>query len=400
MKTDKEEEEKEPVDVVSAAIMAAVLEEREKERTKRHCPTCTCTSNNQTTNNFYSDDQSTHGSSPNDNDHSSHMTVFNKTGSKTSSITGQSSQYGLNVIDVGTQTVASYIGERGKVTSTCIYCHSNNRNLSSGLLESHDTPESSKGRKNKRPIVYKYNAGSNKDDLIITNSNKIISSDNHNSPSISFPWDWSLESQDSGSPSTPTSLTSASLSYESEASSFTSPQDSPGRISLTNTMPKTNIFTRSSQSPIKQESSNQMCYSTSNKSSINLSSGDQNLDNVSQISNQTVISNNINNYQDQKNELSLSQCHDIVAKVVQNSENFQYDKTPPINTVSLNSIASTKVPFNARSSHFDVFTPPIHRSPPLSSKKTESSVTQNWKNNNAIVVASSTSTASATETTL
>ena len=40
---DETDESKPPVDVVSAAIMAKVLEDREKERVfGKHCDTCTC----------------------------------------------------------------------------------------------------------------------------------------------------------------------------------------------------------------------------------------------------------------------------------------------------------------------------------------------------------------------
>ena len=150
-------------DIVSAAIMAAVLEERQRET--RHCATCTCGGRGEGVVGGGEGERSGGrwrgqerrgeggrsvgegydrgrggGDSPGDETdelvakllelrlqcESMQGDVSGGDQSVDSGVEacvcGVKPSSGSNVIDVGTQTVPSYIGESGKVHSTCIYC--------------------------------------------------------------------------------------------------------------------------------------------------------------------------------------------------------------------------------------------------------------------------------------
>ncbi|KAL7630488.1 UNVERIFIED_CONTAM: hypothetical protein RMT77_018523 [Armadillidium vulgare] len=216
-KGNDDEDKEEATDVVSASIMAAILKERESERNGKHCPTCTClvdkrknethvfTVHNDMTG---SDDRNYKFSSTSEHDM--------EEGKENDKIYYPFSS-DVSVIDVGTQTGRSYIGESDKVTSTCIYCHSlrNVSEMNNSNCDAH------------MKYGQKYDSGQK--GIVNKNSERVLSED------MNYHWDWQMEGQDSGFPSSPVSLTSASLSYESEASCFTSPQDSPGHLSLHST---------------------------------------------------------------------------------------------------------------------------------------------------------------------
>ena len=347
--------------------MAAVLEERQKERSARHCPTCTCSTNSRTSSNrnrteHRNDDADRRNSQSNLDDADQTRSTFRR-----------SENLDLNVIDVGTQTVASYIGETGKVRSTCIYCHSS-KNMSGYESVASNSPINNEDKilhnlksiKTKKPSKKSHSSSPNKDESI---SEIHGTNENNFSPSIVCPWDWSLESQDSGSPSTPTSLTSTSLSYESEASNFTSPQDSPGRISL----PTNNT--------------------------------------LSKISPNTKLASSSNNSNDSQAVLSTSNIkpsrtspyHAMISKLVLNSNIQGLSQPNNSNKISHSNNFNNnnnRLQFNTRSTHTDVFTPPIHQSPSMSSSKAETGVKSVISSADRISYASSTTTASATETSL
>lgn len=154
---------------------------------------------------------------------------------------------GANVIDVGTQTVPSYIGESGKVHSTCIYCKGQkikdkHRDKSKKLqrtkeMLSHDSPKLSVCSDGEDVSIISTSEASCciSDDVKKTRAHD--SNDSLHNSSVSpmmlgdsaCSWDWASQtgiSADSGSPSTPSSFCSmaASPSYESGLSSATSPQ--------------------------------------------------------------------------------------------------------------------------------------------------------------------------------
>ncbi|KAK4298031.1 hypothetical protein Pmani_029588, partial [Petrolisthes manimaculis] len=304
-KVQEESVKEEPVDAVSAAIMAAVLEERERERAGRHCPTCSCSSH--TTNTNTNTDPKTHDDGDmNGNGFRTagqhHDDELREDGGgretrlwgdtsktpRTTTITGggggdvpredRSKQHSggdgiytvgdvrdgwkgedddrrmiklpVNVVDVGTQVLPSYIGETGKVQSTCIYCHSTKTTSNEKL---HSTSGKSTGltlhtRSKSQPenrVSGQLQSGAGHGEHVGLRQYSNTSGSDLASPTPKSPmafgahpsWDWAANNVGADdSPSTPSttpsSLVSASLSYESETSNGTSPQDSPLRPPL------------------------------------------------------------------------------------------------------------------------------------------------------------------------
>ncbi|XP_042229699.1 uncharacterized protein LOC121871450 isoform X1 [Homarus americanus] len=247
----EEDEKEEPVDAVSAAIMAAVLEERQRERAKRHCSTCSCGSPKcdmvESDTLHPEDDRELNG---NGNSTSNYM--FNQEEELNMDI---KSRFKVNVVDVGTQVLPSYIGETGKVQSTCIYCQSSKNTSSEKLSSLERVPSKAMNllqhsRSKSQPInqltmqldedrTVKNADPSSPDSVLKSPAGKSFTFGSHSGNA----WDWAAEGHDSGTPSTPSSLVSASLSYESETSNVTSPQDSPGRLPL---VPSRSLITKSS----------------------------------------------------------------------------------------------------------------------------------------------------------
>ncbi|KAK7073801.1 Golgi organization [Halocaridina rubra] len=337
----EENTKEEPVDAVSAAIMAAVLEERQRERAKRHCSTCSCSSSKGES----SVGEPEENTELNGNGDDVDSKFQNREGSKFNRKIG----FKVNVVDVGTQMLPSYIGESGKVQSTCIYCQSS-KNVSSEKLLSVDRfgckalnllqHTRSKGQ----PVnqintsiddedTSKLAEPSSPDSELRNPSAKAYSYGVHSGSA----WDWAAESHDSGTPSTPSSLISASLSYESETSNVTSPQDSPGRVSLTSARlqpSKTTCLVSSPDSP------------------------------------------------------RSSQAFDSNANIAQQNPSLEGNYvTRPI------------TPLNSRSHCHETLTPPIHRSPPRPRTSGDYAVSRSSTSSPDVVV-SSTATASNTETTL
>lgn len=185
-------------------------------------------------------------------------------------ICGRSYSLGTNAIDVGTQTVPSYIGESGKVHSTCIYCkghkikdrqhHRENckkvqrskellllgiTDSSNKLSVSSDSESVSMARAGDTSVCAddgKKRGASLPSSAGITDIGGGPHHDLEELPSMSpvlgssCSWEWASQMgvpADSGSPSTPSSFTSiaASTSYESELSSAPSPLHGPGLTS-------------------------------------------------------------------------------------------------------------------------------------------------------------------------
>ena len=118
-----------------------------------------------------------------------------------------------HVIDVGTQTLPAYIGESGKVESTCIYCKGQKSKNKQNKKKNH--PKSMKknscGSDSFSEISESWSDNSNVDHKLTENGLS----------KSSCSWEWASTlgmPGDSGSPSTPSSFTSNNGSYESEFS--------------------------------------------------------------------------------------------------------------------------------------------------------------------------------------
>ena len=304
-----EEEVQEAENLVSAAIMAAVLEERQKEQ--KHCPTCSCDSKKamrdglaeirdpgrgDNNNRYLGSSDSQGGSSQKESSYRMSNGQTRSTNPPPSSdasdpyqvedgsdelvasllslrlkceslqqiqpqeidkreeevkdliqlvdcdeksennysvskcVCGRPFSTGTNVIDVGTQTVPSYIGESGKVRSTCIYCKGlkSKRREVGGPFRDGSFCSSLKGSDGE--------SISSEVSCYATDSNK-KSGVSPDRVSSSCSWEWPPEASvpiqsllsggDSGSPSTPSSFTS--VSCDSELSCVASPQLSPSK---------------------------------------------------------------------------------------------------------------------------------------------------------------------------
>ncbi|XP_050689511.1 tight junction-associated protein 1-like isoform X2 [Eriocheir sinensis] len=362
----EENTKEEPVDAVSAAIMAAVLEERQKERARQHCSTCTCGSPGTLHTPHASPPHPGSEDDPNGNPHNPH----NPPSSRSQGIGGLG--FRVSVVDVGTQVFPSYIGETGKVQSTCIYCHHSPR----APVPPHSSEVNGKGR-------------SGHEDGVPSRPPKTASPDSA--------WDWAAEGQDSGSPSTPSSLVSASLSYESETSNVTSPQESPGRLSLLPT---------SSSKP-------QGCGSLGGGYSVGSgctglygSGGGVAASPTSPHSSPDGYAMGNGMPRHLPPPVSYPSYHQSYhPPTTMNIPHSPPDMSPspPSTTTHYNHKHHHykshhnhhhRLQFNARSPSHDVFTPPIHRSPPQRHRTTTE---RSWSPE---VIAASTYTSSSTETTL
>ncbi|XP_071518253.1 uncharacterized protein [Panulirus ornatus] len=412
----EQNEKEEPVDAVSAAIMAAVLEERQRERARRHCSTCACGSpKSETRENTVVDIlQADENEELNGNHLFDQDDGLNR---------NSNSRFKVNVVDVGTQVLPSYIGETGKVQSTCIYCHSS-KNTSSEKLSSLEHVSSkamnlSQHTRSKSQPVNQLTAQADEDPPVrhIDPSSPDILLKSPTARTFTFAshsggaWDWAAEGHDSGTPSTPSSLISASLSYESETSNATSPQDSPGRLPLipTRSMVIKSSTQNSTDAPARVLDSVEGNVHTSQSSRL---MGETTVS-ASVISPYHNVSHSITSNLSRQSSSTYSSSHVPVVM----SSTFPHQSHVPRQHISYPSVSTNvsrtidrtnsnftpsspavyKIPFNARSPYQDVFTPPIHRSPPNPSKERES---RGRKGSTTDVIASSTTTASNTETTL
>nr|XP_045620638.1 uncharacterized protein LOC123771834 isoform X2 [Procambarus clarkii]XP_045620727.1 uncharacterized protein LOC123771834 isoform X2 [Procambarus clarkii] len=403
-KYSEENEKEEPVDAVSAAIMAAVLEERQRERAKRHCSTCSCGSPRTDTENdvLQTEDRELNGNSPSNY-------VFHQEEEFSRNI---NPMFKVNIVDVGTQVLPSYIGETGKVQSTCIYCQSC-KNTSSEKFTSLE-PVSSKAMnlshhsRSKSQPINQVSLQMDENHSVIKTSDPISPDSVLKSPTVkSFifgthsgsAWDWAAEGHDSGTPSTPSSLISASLSYESETSNVTSPQDSPGRLSQ---IPPRSLITK----PTKSSNTDNPDGNVNNSSQTSRQTGEVSVPaspchttdyNIIGYSSQHTSTANSSSHIPSVTPSSfppqshLSRRHINHSSPVPATSSKVYDRTN--HYFSPTSVATQKMSFNTRSPHQEVFTPSIHRSPPQR-------VSRGRRDSATDIVASSTTTASSTETTL
>ncbi|KAK8748893.1 hypothetical protein OTU49_016045 [Cherax quadricarinatus] len=402
-KYSEENEKDEPVDAVSAAIMAAVLEERQRERAKRHCSTCSCGSPRSDT----SENDTLQMEELNGNGNGTSNCIFHQEEELSRDI---KSQFKVNVVDVGTQVLPSYIGETGKVQSTCIYCHSS-KNMSSEKVSSLDRLSSkamnvSQHSRSKSQPINQVTMQMDEDHNVIKASDPSYHNSVLKSPtakSFTFgsqsgsAWDWAAEGHDSGTPSTPSSLISASLSYESETSNVTSPQDSPGRLSLI--PPKSLIkspkisntdITRVLQGVDVSVNTSQMSRLTGETSVlVSAASPYHTTGTSSQRSSNTSSSHTPSVTPNSFPQSHLPRHHIGCSSPVSTTSSKTHDRANPYFSPSL----ASKIPFSARSPHQDVFTPSIHRSPPQC-------VSRGRRDLATDIVASSTTTASSTETSL
>ncbi|XP_063849635.1 tight junction-associated protein 1-like isoform X1 [Scylla paramamosain] len=346
----------EPVDAVSAAIMAAVLEERQRERARQHCSTCTCGSTHTHTppGNTGMDDD------PNGNRDASHAP---HTPLSLPQEEGGSPVFRVSVVDVGTQVFPSYIGETGKVQSTCIYCHHSSR----APPPSHATDRSAEvnGKPARSQVM------GNVEEESPGHPPKTASPDSA--------WEWPAEGQDSGSPSTPSSLVSASLSYESETSNVTSPQESPGRLSLP---PKPARSQGSVDSPRVE------------RGAVTVGSGGTVAVLKSPLSSPSSgVGNGIARQGVAAHHPAAHPAPSTLPATMTTSIHHHNRHNQYHHRTSTTPHHHHRLQFNARSPGHDAFTPPIHRSPPQPHRETQHC----WPSD---VIASSTYTSSSTETTL
>lgn len=367
------------MDAVSAAIMAAVLEERQRERARQHCSTCTCGSTHTPPSNPSMEDD------PNGNRDTPHTSHTRPQGGE-----GDTSGFSVNVVDVGTQVFPSYIGETGKVQSTCIYCHHSSR----APAPPHTTD---------RTLEVNGKTARSQDESTQGHHPKAVSPDSA--------WDWAAEGQDSGSPSTPSSLVSASLSYESETSNVTSPQESPGRLSLP---PKGMRF---QGCVVESPRGGVGCVGiagsgvVASKSPLNSPLGCGVGNGVAR----QAFASHPHSHPIPLMIPSTTATQSLPHSTTSHSPPPQPQNTittiPPSATQPITMTTTTqhhgrqhrgsstshyhhsshRVPFSTRSPAHDVFTPPIHRSPP------HRETPRSWSTD---IVASSTYTSSSTETTL
>ncbi|XP_063592769.1 tight junction-associated protein 1-like isoform X1 [Penaeus indicus] len=414
----EENEKEQEVDSVSAAIMAAVLEERQRERARRHCSSCTCGSlKTDTGENILGD--STHLEDLQEINGNGNSSILPEEGSdredlKKNRLTG----FKVSVVDVGTQMFPSYIGETGKVQSTCIYCQSSKNVSQEKLSTLEHTVGKSKAmslmqhsRSRSQP-VNQVNSPSEEENsprsIHPSSPDSVLKSPTFRTHSRSA-WDWAAEGHDSGTPSTPSSLISASLSYESETSNV-SPQDSPGRLSLVPSrsqhgkpmnVQSSDIHKASRQNDngnniphvLKQQGLKdfEAAISPYHSSSLNTTANVSN--STTQSSDPTTQANSAGSFVYMSRRTSQYLGH-TPSPILTNHCNSG-SKPNPCYTPS--SPVTYKVPFNARSPHQDVFTPPIHRSPPHPRVPRENTIR---RDSSTDVVASSMTTASSTETTL
>lgn len=412
----------EPVDAVSAAIMAAVLEERQRERAQQHCSTCSCGnhSNNRSTTTTHNDNTSNGDEFT--NEHHPEKNNRNNLINGSFRCKGTEDHNNLKVksaLDIGTQTFPSYIGERGKVDFTCIYCEGQGAgSRGSSTISSNTSPSVTSSTHSlrstiaqttdiqyKNPLNYfenKSNMSSfqNKSPIVMSNE-RIENSkvplggsqvmrarrDDSRCSSISTvgsAWDWSTagEGHDSASPSTPSSLISASLSYESETSNITSPLNSPERLQDISS-------TIASPVSIAQYSEGNGTSSLPSKGINSLRSYNYDIYGTDIIdgNNEKLSSIAGNSYTTQISRNKTSTVSPV-------TQSFQISNNRCINT---GSPAISRIPFNARSPYNDVFSPPIHRSPPLQGELDPSGEDRNILYGNIV---SSTPTHSTTETNL
>ncbi|CAL4075295.1 unnamed protein product, partial [Meganyctiphanes norvegica] len=374
----------EPVDAVSAAIMAAVLEERQRERAQQHCSTCSCNNSSsrltgRTDNDQGNIDEFTSACHP---DETNRNNLFNN-GFHSKGETERSNLKVKSALDIGTQTFPSYIGERGKVNFTCIYCEGQGGgSRGSSSISSNTSPASSSHsiRSSIAPITdiqYKnslhdfenkanHSSYNNKSYSLLNNErldntgNKLqggqITRTRQDSRSnishVGSAWDWAstVEGHDSASPSTPSSLISASLSYESETSNITSPLNSPERLQDISSI-------KASPVSIAQYSAGNVGSSLSSKGKNSLKSY-----------NYDIYSTDVTDrYKEKLSSVTGNICTTQISRiknstVVPVTQSCQISNNKSIMTGSPN---LSKLPFNARSPYNDVFSPPIHRSPPL-----------------------------------
>ncbi|XP_064085889.1 uncharacterized protein LOC135201003 [Macrobrachium nipponense] len=401
----EESTKEEPVDAVSAAIMAAVLEERQRERARRHCSTCVCGSSSSQGDSCErrigeaEESQELNGKGDENDDCHFHSRV----GLKSRKI-----GFKVDYVDVGTQMLPSYIGESGKVQSTCIYCQSSK----SAPLERSNSKAMNilQHARSKSQPVNQINTtvdeSSSPDSTRRSPTSKTCTYSVHSGSA----WDWAAESHDSGTPSTPSSLVSASLSYESETSNVTSPQDSPGRLSLIpsgsqcNRTPSQVSSTDSPQNSVAVDRNANMpqarqlvgdisvstvvmypAYSTHHAPSetVRSCSGHK----------LPLVSVPAANHA-QSSRITSSHYADHPQHIVSHNLNHSYDQMSPYysqSSVIYQNYATTK------SSCQDTFTPPIHKSPPRTRSSAESSFRMSSSSD---IVVSSTTTASNTVTTL
>lgn len=396
--------------------MAAVLEERQRERARRHCSTCACGSpKSETLESTVGDILQTDENEELNGNH-----LFDQDDGLNRN---SNSRFKVNVVDVGTQVLPSYIGETGKVQSTCIYCHSSKNTSSEKLPSLEHVPSKamnlSQHIRSKSQPVNQLTAQADEDPPVrhIDPSSPDILLKSPTSKTFPFgshsggAWDWAAEGHDSGTPSTPSSLISASLSYESETSNVTSPQDSPGRLSLipsrsliiksstqnsTDTPARVpdsvdgNVNTSQSSRQIGEISVSALVISPYHNASHSITS------NLARQSSSTHSSSHVPLVTSSTfpHQSHVTRQHSSHSSVSTNTS-----KTPDRTNSSFtpSSPAAYKIPINARSQYQDVFTPPIHRSPPNRSKQREPSGRRGSSTN---IIASSTTTASSTETTL
>ncbi|XP_076065236.1 uncharacterized protein LOC143039240 isoform X2 [Oratosquilla oratoria] len=359
-----ENEKEEASDAVSAAIMAAVLEERAREHAKLHCTTCTCNSHSQNT---HTPDTISDDCEDLCGDQCENCGTFELEYSDC----GMRRPFKLQVIDVGTQTLPSYIGETEKVQATCIYCQSSKLAVSEKCNNSGSSVDDHGREVTERTTLVSHPATTTSPATSRSSKMQSLSTGYNGSA-----WDWPTESLDSGSPSTPSSLISASLSYESETSNTNSPQDSPEKSVMHSTA-------GTSQSSSNHNNSENV---RANGPSHLISPYQKMLSNIGQVSSASTSVGSGPTHQSPKL-----------------GYNSAFSTTP-------------KIPFNARSPYQDVFTPTIHRSPPggksfkasactASTVAVTSSVARSTVLTASIatpsgVIAASTKTSSATETTL
>ncbi|XP_068203166.1 uncharacterized protein [Palaemon carinicauda] len=400
----EESTKEEPVDAVSAAIMAAVLEERQRERARRHCSTCMCGSSSNRGDSCErsageaEENQELNGKEDENGDcnfHSREGLNSRKIGFK------------VNYVDVGTQMLPSYIGESGKVQSTCIYCQSSKsapleRCGTKAMNILHHTRSKSQPINQVNTTIDEL---SSPDSTIRSPTSKTYTYDIHSGSA----WDWAAESHDSGTPSTPSSLVSASLSYESETSNVTSPQNSPGHSSIPSRLQYSRTPSQVSSADSPQNSvavdgnanmpqSRQLvgdisvstvvmypAYSTQSAASETIGS----------CSNHTLplVSVTASNHS-QSSRITASHYIDQPPHSVSHSLNHSCDQISPYYSQSSGIYKNYTA---VRSSCQDTFTPPIHKSPPRSRTIADSSFRKSFSPD---IVVSSTTTASSTETTL
>ncbi|KAK7082261.1 Golgi organization [Halocaridina rubra] len=416
----EENTKEEPVDAVSAAIMAAVLEERQRERAKRHCSTCSCSSSKGES----SVGEPEENTELNGNGDDVDSKFQNREGSKFNRKIG----FKVNVVDVGTQMLPSYIGESGKVQSTCIYCQSS-KNVSSEKLLSVDrfgckALNLLQHTRSKSQPVNQINTSIDDEDTSKLAEPSSPDSELRNPSAKAYSygvhsgsaWDWAAESHDSGTPSTPSSLISASLSYESETSNVTSPQDSPGRVSLTSARlqpSKTTCLVSSPDSPRSSQAFD---------SNANIAQQNPSLEgnyvtrpmyfchntnySTSDSFRQTYLVNSSGHKTPLVSNTTVNQSQ--ITKTTSNSH--AYNSSSFFSTKLSNPIDHSypyysqssltyRTPLNSRSHCHETLTPPIHRSPPRPRTSGDYAVRRSSTSSPDVVV-SSTATASNTETTL